>query len=165
MSPCPFPTTITITPWVPSNESVYWPRMNASICSIRANCTLCLKVAPSQPKEPAHFTPSLDWPFQQIVTDLFHVWNHGYLACTDRLTGWLILFYLSHRKATASRLISICQNISNLWHPLRNSAVMWAILHIPPIQTVFGGQGCKAQAIICHLPSIQWSDRAHCQVS
>ena len=35
-----------------ANESVYWPRMNASIRNIRANCMVCSKIAPSQPKEP-----------------------------------------------------------------------------------------------------------------
>ena len=34
-----------------------------------------------------------------------------YLACADRLTGWLILYHLSHGKANASRLISICRDI------------------------------------------------------
>ena len=29
----------------------------------------------------------------------------------DRLTGWLILYHLSHRQANASRLISICRDI------------------------------------------------------
>ena len=43
--------------------------------------------------------------------DLFYVGNHGYLACADRLTGWLILYHLSHRQANASRLISICRDI------------------------------------------------------
>ena len=43
--------------------------------------------------------------------DLFYVGNHGYLACADRLTGWLIRYHLSHGQANASRLISICRDI------------------------------------------------------
>ena len=43
--------------------------------------------------------------------DLFPVGNHEYLACADRLTGWLILYYLSHGQANASRLILICRDI------------------------------------------------------
>ena len=94
-----------------ANESVYWPGMNVSIHNTRASCMFCTKIAPSQTKEPINLTQSPDWPFQQIVMDLFYVRNHGYLACADRLTGWLILYHLSHGQANASRLISICQDI------------------------------------------------------
>ena len=94
-----------------ANESVYWPVINASIRKTRAGCTYCSKIAPCQPKEPINLTPSPDWPFQQIVMDLFPVGDHGYLTCADRLTGWLILYHLSHGQANASRLISICQDI------------------------------------------------------
>ena len=69
-----------------ANESVYWPRMNTSIRNTRAGCKTSSRIAPSQPKEPIKFTPSLDWPFQQIVMDLFLVGNHEYFS--DRLT-WL----------------------------------------------------------------------------
>ena len=89
-----------------ANEFVYWPIINASICTTKANRTVCS----SQPREPITLTPS-DWPFQQIVMDLFYIGNHGYLASIDRLTGWLILYHLSHKKTKASRLISICQDI------------------------------------------------------
>ena len=70
-----------------ANESVYWPGMNTSICSTRASCMFCTKIAPSQTKEPINLTQSHDWPFQQIVMDLFYVRNHGYLACANRLKG------------------------------------------------------------------------------
>ena len=43
--------------------------------------------------------------------DLFLIGNHVYLARTDRLTGWLILYHLSHGQANTSRLISICRDI------------------------------------------------------
>ena len=94
-----------------ANESVYWPGMNASICNARASCMFCTKIAPSQTKEPINLTQFPDWPFQQIVMDLFYVGNHGYLACADRLTGWLILYHLSHGQANASKLILICRDI------------------------------------------------------
>ena len=94
-----------------ANESVYWPGMNALICNTRASCMFCTKVAPSQTKEQINLTQSPDWPFQQIVMDLFYVGNHVYLAYADRLTGWLILYHLSHGQANTSRLISIWQDI------------------------------------------------------
>ena len=60
-----------------TNESFYCPGMNVSIRNKRAGCICCTKIAPSPRKEPIILTPSPDWPFQQIVMDLFHVENHG----------------------------------------------------------------------------------------
>ena len=66
-----------------ANDSVYWPGMNASIRNFRANCSICTTIAPSQPREPITMTPSPEWPFQQIVMDIFHVGHVTYLACAD----------------------------------------------------------------------------------
>ena len=63
-----------------ANDSVYWPGMNASIGNFRANCSICTTIAPSQPREPITMTPSPEWPFQQIVMDVFHVGHLIYLA-------------------------------------------------------------------------------------
>ena len=102
-----------------ANGSIYWPGMNVSIRNTRASCMFCIKIAPSQTKKPINLTKSPDWPFQQIVRDLSNVGNHGYLACADRLTGWLILYHQSHRQANASRLISICRDIFEAMAPLK----------------------------------------------
>ena len=88
-----------------NNESVYWPGMNGSIHNTRVGFTYCSRIAPSQSMEPIKFTPSPDSPFQLIVMDLLLVGNHEYLACSDRLTGWLILYHLSHGQANAWSLI------------------------------------------------------------
>ena len=94
-----------------ANDSVYWPGMNASIRNFRANCSICTTIAPSQPREPITMTPSPEWPFQQIVMDIFHVGHVTYLACADRLTGWLILYNLKPGHATTSKLMSICRQL------------------------------------------------------
>ena len=83
-----------------ANESVYWPGMNASIRNTRACCTYCSMIAPSQPKEPIKFTPSPDWPFQQIIMDLLLVENYEYLACADRCFKSVLKIYsLSYKTA------------------------------------------------------------------
>ena len=64
-----------------ASESVYWPGMNASIRNYRAHCITCSRIAPSQPQEPISMTPSPEWPFQQIVMDLFYIGPSTYLAC------------------------------------------------------------------------------------
>ena len=42
---------------------------------------------------------------------LFYIGDHTYLACTDRLTGWLILYHLEPGHATTTKLMSICQQL------------------------------------------------------
>ena len=93
-----------------ANESVYWPEMKTSIRTAKANCTVCSKIPPSQPTKPITLTPSPDWP-SSIFSWISYVGNHGHLACTDRLTSWLILYHLSHRQANTSKIILICQDI------------------------------------------------------
>ena len=94
-----------------ANESVYWPGMNVSIRNYKDNCITCSRNAPSLPHEPIQMTPTPEWPFQQIVMDLFYVRSFTYLACADRLTGWYILFCITLGQEVASRLISICREI------------------------------------------------------
>ena len=94
-----------------ANESVYWPGMNASIRNYRDNCITCSRNAPSLPHEPIEMTATPEWPFQQIVMDLFHAGSFTYLTCADRLIGWLILYRIKLGQTVASRLISICRKI------------------------------------------------------
>ena len=75
------------------NDTVFWPGMNVSIRNFRANCPTCATIAPSQPRELIILTPAPKLPFQQIVMDIFHIGHVVYLACADRLTGWLILYH------------------------------------------------------------------------
>ena len=75
-----------------ANDSVYWPGMNVSICNFRASCSTCAR----QPQEPITMTPAPEWPFQQIVMEIFYIGHIAYLACADRLTGSLILYHLKH---------------------------------------------------------------------
>ena len=92
-----------------ANETVYWPGMNRSIQDYRDSCGTCNRIAPSLSREPIILTKSPDWPFQQIVGDLFHVEHHKYLACADRLTGWLMLYHLPN--SNAANLIRILRSI------------------------------------------------------
>ena len=121
-----------------ANGSIYWPEMNASIRNTRASCMFSTKIAPSQTKEPINLTKSPDWPCQQIVIDLSNVGNHGYLACADRLTDWLILYHQSHRQANASRLISICRDIFQSYGALENLTPLKP--NTPVLQTMGTGK-------------------------
>ena len=94
-----------------ASQTVYWPGMDVSIRNYRENCSTCIKISPSQPKEPIILTESPDWPFQKLAIDLFYVEHEAYLACADRFTGWLILYHLPPGGGNASNLINICRSI------------------------------------------------------
>ena len=91
-----------------ANNSVYWSGINMSICNFRASCSTCATITPSQPQEPITMTPTLEWPFQQIVMGIFHVGHVVYPAWADRLNGSFILYHLKLGYATTSKLMSIC---------------------------------------------------------
>ena len=71
-----------------ARQRFFWPQMNNQIQQLRYNCRRCNEIAPSQRKEPQTRTPTPDHPFQQVVTDLFHMSGTTYLIYADRYTGW-----------------------------------------------------------------------------
>ena len=76
-----------------------------------ASPTTHVKPTAKPPQLNSEMTPSPEWPFQQIVMDIFHVGHVTYLACADRLTGWLILYHLKPGHVTTSKLMSICRQL------------------------------------------------------
>ena len=118
-----------------ANETVYWPGMDASIRNHRESCHTCIRVAPSQPREPLILTKTPDWPFQMIVMDLFYVEQHVYLVCADRFTGWPILFHFPPGKANATSLIAVSRNIFHTYG-------------VPEHLSADGGPPFKAQKVV-----------------
>ena len=94
-----------------ANNTVYWPGTNVYIRNFRENHSVCATSAVSQPKESITITPSPDWPYQQIMMDIFPIGHVAYLACADRLTGWLILYHLKPCHTTTSKLMTICRQL------------------------------------------------------
>ena len=94
-----------------ANQSVYWPGMEDAEQNYRANHLVSSNNILSHPQEPIALTSSSERPFGIMVMDLFYVGHHAYIACADRLTGWLILYHLEPGQATLSWLISICQDL------------------------------------------------------
>ena len=62
-----------------------------------------------------------------MVMDLVYI-EITYLACTDRLTGWLMLNHLEPGHATISTLMSICQQCGGVLstdYPRHISPIQW----------------------------------------
>ena len=90
-----------------ARQAVYWPGLEADVNMARRQCTECDYYAPLQAAEPLIMTPPPEYPFQQVVADLFEVSGHRYLVYADRLTGWIKLHHL--RTFTSNVLIPILQ--------------------------------------------------------
>ncbi|MEL6803224.1 MAG: integrase, partial [Bacteroidota bacterium] len=76
-----------------ATKSVYWPGINSSIRSTRANCKVCNEIAPSQAREALQSIPQPQFPFQHVCMDGFEFNNRHYLVLVDRFSGWLIIFH------------------------------------------------------------------------
>jgi len=74
----------------------FWPGMNKQIHQIRENCRRCNQTAPSQRAEPMVKAQNPDYPFQQIVTDLFRMSGRTYIIYADRFSGWTEVSITNH---------------------------------------------------------------------
>ena len=92
-----------------ANDLVYWPGMDATIHSIRTNCIYCSTTG-------AYHLDTISW--LTIPADCYGsllYWDHTYLACADRLTGWLILYCLEPGHATTTKLMFICWQLFQIY--------------------------------------------------
>ena len=90
--------------------SVYWPRITHDIKSSCATCKLCSENAPSQRKEPLIMTGPPEFPFEQVVADLFTENLAWYLAFACRLTGWLEIAFFP-RSTKSHEIITIFREL------------------------------------------------------
>ena len=74
-----------------AESSFFWPGMTPAITELRARCSACNRMAPSQPHAPP--TPPIPpaYPFQCIAADFFTYRGHNYLVAVDRYSGWPIV--------------------------------------------------------------------------
>ena len=92
--------------WHRPEQSGYWPGIDAEVEQKRRQCAVCDTHAPSSPAVTLLPTPPPQYPFQQVVADLFQLDGHTYIAFADRLLGWLEMEHLSG-DATSARLITV----------------------------------------------------------
>ena len=75
-------------------DTVYWPGLTACIKQIRNSCSICNRIAPSQPRQCLQLIPQPDFPFQHLCMDAFEMSGRHYLAAVDRYSSWLLVFHL-----------------------------------------------------------------------
>jgi hypothetical protein len=71
-----------------ARERLFWPNLLADLKITREMCRECTTNAPSQREEGLIITTGMEYPFQQVATDLCKSGGHTYLIYADRLSGW-----------------------------------------------------------------------------
>ncbi|XP_041484011.1 uncharacterized protein K02A2.6-like [Lytechinus variegatus] len=70
---------------------VSWPGTTPAIKALRAGCTQCNRIAPSNPSAPPAPLISPAFPFQCICADYFHNKGCNYLVIVDIYSNWPIV--------------------------------------------------------------------------
>ena len=66
-----------------ASNSVYWPNIREDLTRLRAECTSCIKNAPSNPSSPPEPYIHPAYPFHSVCSDFFTVSGVNYLAICD----------------------------------------------------------------------------------
>ena len=74
-----------------AESSFFWPGMTPAITAMRARCSPCNRMAPSQPNAPPTPPTHPAYPFQCLAADYFHYRGRNYLVAVDRYSNWPIV--------------------------------------------------------------------------
>nr|XP_054770397.1 uncharacterized protein LOC129278213 [Lytechinus pictus] len=74
-----------------ADASVFWPGITPAVRALRAGCTQCNRIAPSNPSAPPAPLISPAFPFQCICADYFHYKGCNYLVIVDRYSNWPVV--------------------------------------------------------------------------
>ena len=96
-----------------ASNCVYWPNLREDLTRQRAECSSCIKNAPSNPSTPPEPYTHPAYPFHSICSDFFSVNGVNYLAVCDRYSGWLSLFTLA--KDDSKHIITVLRNYFTRW--------------------------------------------------
>ncbi|MDP6295870.1 MAG: integrase zinc binding domain-containing protein, partial [SAR324 cluster bacterium] len=72
-----------------AREVMFWPGMAQDTIDRRANCTTCIKTAPSQPAAPPTPLPTPRYPFQSVCSDYFQLAGNHYVVFVCRYSNWI----------------------------------------------------------------------------
>ena len=97
-----------------ARQTVYWPGIDNDINLHCESCLQCRKNAPSKPKEPMIPSEVPEYPFQEVVTDMFELNGYWYLVYVDRLTGFPELAYFPNH-TTSALIINVLREFFTRW--------------------------------------------------
>lgn len=92
-----------------AKQRFFWPGMGTQLQNYRDQCRRCNETAPSNRKESSMTAAQPDYPFQQTVTDLFHMAGRKYIIYADRFSGWTEVAS-THRDSKATTICNILRH-------------------------------------------------------
>jgi hypothetical protein len=69
--------------WSKAGDVLFWPKMSVDITELVSSCPICLEFRNSNPKEPLVPRGILDYPWQNVATDLFTLNGQDYIVVVD----------------------------------------------------------------------------------
>ena len=97
-----------------ARQVMYWPGMDRDVKIHCEKCLDCRENAPSQMREPFIATKAPEYPFQQVVSDLFEINGFHYLVYVDRLTGFAELAHYT-APPSSSHIITTFREFFHRW--------------------------------------------------
>jgi hypothetical protein len=91
-----------------AREVMFWPGMTQDTIGRRANCSTCIKIAPSQPAAPPTPLPTPRYPFQSVCSDYFQLAGNHYMVFVCRYSNWLSIY--PSRSGKSSELITVLRS-------------------------------------------------------
>ena len=82
-----------------ARRTVWWPGLSKQLETLVQNCPNCEKVRVLHP-EPLNPTPTPDYAWQQVATDLFEWKGHDYLLLVDYYSRWIEIAHLTKTDTT-----------------------------------------------------------------
>ena len=97
-----------------ARQAMYWPGMDRDIINHVQSCLSCWESAPSHVREPTLPADIPEFPFQNVVADLFEIESYKYLVYADRLTGFVELAYFPST-TTSTVIINTLREFFHRW--------------------------------------------------
>ena len=87
---------------------VWWPGMSKDIAMVVASCPTCEKYR-REHTQPLLPTPTPEFPWQRVASDLFEWQGENYLLIVDYFSRWIEISHLN--KLTSQAVINSCKSI------------------------------------------------------
>ena len=97
-----------------ARQAIYWPGMDRDINNHVQSCLSCRESAPSHVREPILLADIPEFPFQNVVVNLFEIESYKYLVYADRLTGFVELAYFPST-TTSTVIINTLREFFHRW--------------------------------------------------
>ena len=93
-----------------ARQRFFWPGMSSQLQNRRDQCRRCNEIAPTNHREPLSQPSQPEYPFQQVVTDIFNMAGKKYLIYADRYSGWTEVA-ATHEDAKAKTICDIFRRL------------------------------------------------------